>query len=93
MTKNKIIEVVNRYRSFFKERNVMKGKIPGNHPHRILDSDQMGHCYWMLDEIERFIREDRIEKAFRWLGFVQGCLWMSRCFTIEELAEHNKPSE
>jgi hypothetical protein len=30
------------------------------------------------------------EKAHRWLGFIQGVLWMSGCFTLDELKEHSR---
>lgn len=36
-------------------------------------------------------REGRIEKAFRWLGFVQGCLWATGQYTLDELKNHNRP--
>jgi hypothetical protein len=29
------------------------------------------------------------EKAHRWLGFIQGVLWMSGVFTLDELKEHS----
>ena len=30
------------------------------------------------------------EKAHRWLGFIQGVLWMAGCFTLDELKEHSR---
>lgn len=30
------------------------------------------------------------EKAHRWLGFIQGVLWMSGVFTLDELKEHSR---
>jgi hypothetical protein len=30
------------------------------------------------------------EKAMRWLGFIQGVLWMSGTFTLDELKEHSR---
>jgi len=29
-------------------------------------------------------------KASRWIGFIQGILWMTRTFTIDELRQHTK---
>jgi len=49
------------------------------------------HCYNMLDKIDKFIYCD-IEKAFRWLGFTQGCLWTNKIYTIDELGKHNNNS-
>ncbi len=33
----------------------------------------------------------RVEKAMRWLGFVQGVLVAKGLFTVEELKNHSKP--
>jgi hypothetical protein len=30
------------------------------------------------------------EKAHRWLGFIQGVLWMTGVFTLDELKEHSR---
>lgn len=29
------------------------------------------------------------EKAHRWLGFIQGVLWMAGCYTLDQLKEHS----
>ena len=50
----------------------------------------LGHVHAMLDEMEGFIRENRMDKTFRWLGFIQGTLWVSGVFTLEELKTHNR---
>ena len=47
------------------------------------------HVRWMLDRIDEFVDEGRIEKAFRWLGFVQGVLWLDGRFSIDEMRHHN----
>jgi len=31
-----------------------------------------------------------IEKAMRWLGFVQGVLWLHGDFTLDQMREHNR---
>lgn len=51
------------------------------------------HVRWMLDEIDAFVDEGRREKAFRWLGFVQGALWCLDEYTIDELKLHNAPPD
>jgi hypothetical protein len=38
-------------------------------------------------------RRSAIEKAMRWLGFVQGALWAGGSATIEELKRMNMPDE
>jgi hypothetical protein len=51
------------------------------------------HCHGMLDKILESVSEKRIEKAFRWLGFVQGVLWTSRVYPLTDLKNHNRPPE
>ena len=38
-------------------------------------------------------RNTRREKFMRWLGFVQGVFWCRSVYTIEEMKQHNRPSE
>ena len=51
----------------------------------------LGHVHAMLDEMDQFLDQDRLEKAFRWLGFVQGVFWVLGIYTLEELKNHNRP--
>lgn len=51
------------------------------------------HLLCMIHQIRQFLIEGRREKAFRWLGFIQGTLWTTGEFTINELMEHNKPKD
>jgi len=39
------------------------------------------------------IDEGRIEKAMRWLGFIQGVLWSIGDFTVDELRTHSRSEE
>jgi len=38
----------------------------------------------------RVTEDFSIEKTMRWLGFMQGALWSSERFTLEELKEHSR---
>lgn len=51
------------------------------------------HLRYCCDQIETFLVEGQQEKAFRWLGFVQGCLWASYGIPISELGQMNMPDE
>jgi len=35
----------------------------------------LGHCSQMLDKMEAFLDEGRVDKALRWLGFILGCAY------------------
>lgn len=91
MTPEKILRVIEIYRKFFADNNIGKKKYPYNK--LIVDraGTGLGHCHSMLDEMTEFVREGRIEKAFRWLGFIQGILWLNGVYTLTDLKNHNRP--
>lgn len=90
MTGEKVIEVVEGYRRFFVEGNYDKIDYPHD---ELLDGEVHGleHCHGMLDKIIVFVREGRMEKTFRWLGFIQGVLWVSQVHSLSDLRSHNRP--
>lgn len=99
MTKEKIREVLDIYRKQFSKLDFIK-KDEYGHSDTVFVGLQpysshkvTSHAFSMIDKIEEFLNEDRIEKAFRWLGFIQGCLWATGWYTIEELKNHNRPSK
>lgn len=56
-------------------------------------SDVISHIYKMCPKVKVFLDEGRIEKAMRWLGFIQGALWVEGVYDIEEMKDHNRPKE
>jgi len=46
----------------------------------------------MCVEADKFVKEGRIEKAMRWLGFIQGCLYCLTVKTLNELRDDSKPA-
>lgn len=90
MTAEKILEVIEIHRAKFKSLGIEKQEHPRNM--LILSSTSgLEHCYAMLDKMVELVKAGRIEKAFRWLGFIQGCLWMAKIYTIEELKNQSRP--
>jgi len=47
-------------------------------------------CIYMLEKIREFVDAGKLEKAFRWLGFVQGCLWCHEIRSIDEMRDDNR---
>jgi len=90
MTNNKVIEVVTLY-----EKRLTNF---GLEPLRWSESGDMTvewgalkHALWMCGEIKNIlIRDGQTEKVMRWLGFVQGVLWVFRFRTIEQMKIDNK---
>lgn len=52
------------------------------------------HVLWMLNELERMEMQDMEpgsrDKISRWLGFVQGVLWSTGLYTLDELREQTR---
>lgn len=90
MNEEKAREILGIYRKKFEELGVPKRKFLPNEFSKT-DRDFLAHCHAMLDEMEVFIQEGRMEKVFRWLGFIQGCLWRIGIYNIEEMKNHNRP--
>jgi methionine salvage enolase-phosphatase E1 len=88
MTPEKIKQVCDRYLEEFKRWR------PERH-NTLTHADDSGavmrHGRWMVHETKKLADEGRIEKAMRWLGFVQGTIWASGFNTIEQLKRHNMP--
>jgi len=90
MENEKILQVIGLYRDYF----VKKGIKPIDFPHDDLpqrDEQILAHCHGMLSKMEAFVREGRRDKAFRWLGFIQGCLWSTGQYLLEDLRNHSRP--
>lgn len=91
----KVLEVIATYRARFEELGIQRHPFP--HDTAItLEAWKSGmlsleHCHHMLDEMETFVTDHRMDKVFRWLGFVQGVLWLNGLYALEDLKNHNRP--
>ena len=98
MTPEKVLQVVNVFRTYFKEREIpekqLEGWMYGAYENFTKNPDSLlSHCHWMLNDMERFVQEGRMEKCFRWLGFIQGCVFSVGEFTLNELKNLNRPND
>ena len=58
---------------------------------RCPDFDPMlGHVLFMVEEATKFVDAGEMEKAMRWLGFIQGVLWSVGVETIDTFKQMNK---
>ncbi len=92
MTGAKILAVVAKYRLAFEEARIEKNPHPRDQT-LISPAAGFSHCHWMIDQIEIFVDQGQIGKAFRWLGFIQCFLWSQGLHTIGELAEQSRSDE
>ena len=52
--------------------------------------DTLSHALWMCDQTVGFVQLGRFAKAYRWIGTIQGILFMNGVFSLRELKEHNR---
>jgi hypothetical protein len=62
----------------------------GGNIYRGAKYDALNEAYWMCLEARKLIRQGRWSKALRWIGFVQGLIWMGGLCSIDEIKTHNR---
>jgi len=86
MTSDKVLEVVSKYEHALgthKARRFEGPRFP-------LKTEALEHILWMCEEVRKFVTNQEMEKAMRWLGFIQGALWVSGIYTIDSMRDDNR---
>ncbi len=52
--------------------------------------ETLNHALWMCVKTREFIRQGRMAKSYRWIGMIQGLLFMNGVYNLAELREHNR---
>ena len=52
--------------------------------------DTLNHARWMCDQAQDFAQQGRWAKAHRWIGMIQGLLFVGGVYSISELKKHNR---
>lgn len=60
---------------------------------RPMTTHQLDHLFFMAIEAQKFVDAGRIEKAMRWLGFIQGAVWGGGLVSIDSMKDLNRPDE
>lgn len=95
MTKEKISDVVESYALLLRgrgcrpERMIESGNWTPEFHH--LRGTRENHLLWMTIQIQTFLDQDKLDKAFRWLGFIQGAFWVLDLRSVAEMKGDNKP--
>ena len=90
MSKEELLRVITSYKEYFGYLTIEKEPIAFDVLADCLSQTKlMGHCAYMIDQMEEFVNKGEEEKAHRWLGFIQGCMWTLGRSTIDELRELN----
>jgi hypothetical protein len=93
MTSEKLIQVFTFYRQELAGRGISPEQLEDYHSTGTeLEADaSLYHLAYMCDEAIVLVRDGRQEKAFRWLGFIQGVLFSEGIFTLDDLKNHSRP--
>jgi hypothetical protein len=95
MKKKLILKLADLYYAELLKRHSIPKKID---EHTYMDGyggDRMAlenHLAWACQYIKTLVAEhgtDGVSMAQQWLGFVQGALWATGIFTIEEMRQHD----
>jgi len=87
MTEEKLREVIERLRGMVEARRGINTWFSAN-----IFAGHIEHLHDMPDKMLGFLAEGRREKLMRWVGFMQGALWMMGV-DLEELKRMNMPDE
>lgn len=94
MTPKKVLEVIDRYDDLFKVMQITPQKLPETEMVNPDDGPScLSHCAAMLPEMRDFVEERRMDKVFRWLGFIQGVLWRGGILPLQDLKNHSRPDQ
>ncbi len=88
MKPERIIEVVTRYETDLLDRS---GVVPIQDVNAKNVDGRLEHVAWMCGEVKRFAQDPMtLDKAERWLGFIQGVLWGAGVYSIDEMRTDNR---
>lgn len=97
MTPEKLKSVFANYKGHLDNRHPLVSVLSMEDGWTVVSSSGLGeatriaHYKYMCDKAVEFVDEGRIEKAMRWLGFLQGALWKEGHFTLDQLKRHSMP--
>ena len=88
MTKEQTKAIVSRYRDILAD---TYHTTPVRRQETTNLHERIQHLMWMCDEVEYFLKEEKVEKAMRWLGFIQGAFWILGIQDIAQSKKDNMP--
>lgn len=89
MSPDTLFKALAKYVTKFAQTGITPGRYESDLPP--LHGDAMRHAHWMCSELSRMALDPaNRDKVNRWLGFVQGVLWVTGLYSINEMREHNR---
>ncbi|NCN07414.1 hypothetical protein GW933_01835 [Candidatus Falkowbacteria bacterium] len=93
MTAEKVKEMMSKYQKFLFLLGAPIAKCD-TYDRRIIDRQTiLGHIHYLSYEIDGLLAENRLEKSFRWLGFIQGCWFALGLRSLDDLKNDSKPTD
>ena len=89
MTKEHISAVLKYYDELLSSDGVVA--ICNNHA--TTHDDRLAHVHWMCQKAQEYCEQGELDKANRWLGFIQGVFSCEDLMSIEEMRNHNRDIE
>jgi hypothetical protein len=99
MTKEKLKSLFQQYADLIHslapatEPRRFKGAFTNQPIWKFRTDQRLPHLLFMCQEAQTFVDANRVEKAMRWLGFLQGTLWSHGYCTLDELKRHSMPDK
>lgn len=89
MTSEQVLAAAEKYEALVR-RHVTEAKrfsLVGLLPSK---QDCLAHVLYMVPGLREHLSSGKSEKAMRWLGFVQGVLWVVGLMSIDEMKDDNR---
>jgi len=86
MAPDQIRDVLEEYQTTLKRWGAIRS--PGDQT-RPKTLDAIRHAHWMVEELLLALEGMPEDKLNRWFGFIQGVLWATGIFSIDEMRAHN----
>jgi len=93
MAPNQVVDVINKYESELREGGRQPERFVGGFPEKGAFPTReaaLRHLLWMCSQVKLFVETREIEKAMRWLGFMQGTFWMAGVKSIDAMRDDNR---
>lgn len=84
--KEKILELIVKYREDLERMDAEPILTDENCQNQQQATD---HAFAILNQIEDLTEKNQIEKAYRWLGFVQAILFVNGKYSFKEINQHH----
>ncbi len=89
MKADQIVRVTIKYEDLLANKNVIAERQDMSST-RITSAQRLSHSLWMCKEIRFLVENGHIDKAERWICFVQGVLWCEGLRSINEMRDDNR---